>query len=244
MKFLTSLLMAVAMVSSLAFSADKPEKEDERIKQATAVLKDTLKPANVPQGTLDQASCILVLPSVKKAAFVIGGSYGRGIMTCRSGADYTGAWSAPALFALEQGSIGLQIGGQATDFLILVMSERGAESLMKSKTKLGADASIAAGPTGKTAEAGTNLQMKADMLSYSNTSGAFAGVSLAGGSLRSDGDADKALYGEKVTAREILRENKVKTPEVAKPFVGILDERSPKKESAKAQPAPKTPPKQ
>jgi lipid-binding SYLF domain-containing protein len=241
MKHVISLLILVAMVSAFAFSEDK---EDERIKQATAVLKDSLKPEDVPQGMLDKASCVMVLPSVKKAAFMVGASYGRGIMTCRSGADYTGKWSAPALYALEQGSIGLQIGGQATDFLILVMNERGAESLLKSKAKLGADASIAAGPVGKAAEAATNLQMKADMLSYSNSSGAFAGVSLAGGSLRADGDANKTLYGEKVTAREILREDKVKTPEVAKPLVGILDERSPKKESAKAQPAPKTPPKQ
>src|SRR6266849_6141771 len=154
MKHLISLLILVAMVSAFAFSDDK---EDERVKQATAVLKDTLKPEHVPQGLIDKASCVIVLPSVKKAAFVIGGSYGRGIMSCRSGAVYTGAWSAPALFALEQGSIGLQIGGQATDFLILVMNERGAESLMKSKAKLGADASIAAGPVGKSAEAATNL---------------------------------------------------------------------------------------
>src|ERR1019366_10556682 len=156
--------------------------------------------------------CIVIYPSVKKAAFVVGGSYGRGLITCRKGRDFSGPWSAPAMFALEAGSFGFQIGGQATDFVLLVMNESGANSVMSSKVKLGGDASVAAGPGGRDAAAATDIVMKAEILSYSRAKGLFAGGSLEGSTLRSDGSANEKLYSQKLTAREIIRQGKVRVP--------------------------------
>jgi SH3 domain-containing YSC84-like protein 1 len=203
--------------------------EVDRVENSGHVLKEILNiPDNIPQDLLDKAECIIVLPSVKKAAFGIGGSYGRGVMICRGGISYTGPWGPPALYALEGASIGFQLGGQATDFVLLVMNPAGARSLLKSKVKLGADASAAAGPKGRTAEGATDIVMTAEIVSYSRNKGLFAGVSLEGSTLRSDGSANEKLYGQKLSARDIIRGGKVKNPPCAAELVALLDKKSPK----------------
>ena len=216
-----------ALMSTAAFAADNPH-EAERVKDAGVVLKEILNiPDDIPQDLLDKAECVIILPSVKKGAFGIGGSYGRGVMVCRSGAHFTGKWGAPALYALEGVSIGFQLGGQATDFVLLVMNPKGAESLLYSKVKLGADASAAAGPKGRTAEGATDIVMNAEILSYSRNKGLFAGISLEGSTLRSDGRANENLYGRRLTAKEIIREGKVGIPGSARELVSLLDSKSP-----------------
>ncbi len=210
------------------------QREQDRLKESATVLKEILgMPDDVPQDLLDRAECVIVFPSVKKVAIGIGGSYGRGALVCRSGKDFTGAWSAPAMFALEGGSFGLQLGGQATDYLLLVMNPRGAESIMSSKVKLGADASAAAGPKGRTAAAATDIVMKAEILSYSRARGLFAGISLEGSTLRSDGDANKNLYGKELSARQIVRDGAVGTPAAGQALISLLNKKSPKNLSAK-----------
>lgn len=225
-KFLTCLL--VVLVSAVTtFAADDVHEED-RVKDAGVVLKEILNiPDDIPQDLLDKAECLIILPSVKKGAFGIGGSYGRGIMVCRSGEHYKGKWGAPALYALEGISIGFQLGGQATDFVLLVMNPKGAESLLYSKVKLGADASAAAGPKGRTAEGATDIVMNAEILSYSRNKGLFAGISLEGSTLRSDGSANEKLYKRKLTAKEIIRGGKVGVPACASQLVSLLDRKSP-----------------
>jgi lipid-binding SYLF domain-containing protein len=218
MKRLLSVLLALSCTLP-AFAAGD-EKEVDRVKDAGVVLKEILNiPDDIPKDLLDRAECVIVLPSVKKLAIGIGGSYGRGVMVCRGGEHYTGAWGAPAMYALEGGNIGFQLGGQATDFVLLIMNQRGAESLMGSKVKLGADAAAAAGPKGRDATAATDVVMRAEILSYSRSRGLFAGVSLEGSTLRPDNGANEKLYGKKVTAKEILREGKVGRPAAA----GIID---------------------
>jgi lipid-binding SYLF domain-containing protein len=218
---------AVLIWSVTAFAANDIH-EAERVKDAGDVLKEILNiPDDIPQDLLDKAECLVVLPSVKKGAFGIGGSYGRGVMVCRSGQHYTGKWGAPALYALEGVSIGFQLGGQATDFVLLVMNPKGATSLLSSKVKLGADASAAAGPKGRTAEGATDIVMNAEILSYSRNKGLFAGVSLEGSTLRSDGSANEKLYGRKLSAKEIIREGKVGIPASAHELVSLLDKKSP-----------------
>jgi lipid-binding SYLF domain-containing protein len=205
------------------------EKEKERVKQSGEVLKEILNiPDDIPQDLLSKAECIIVLPSVKKGAFGVGGSYGRGVMICRSGEHYTGPWGAPALYALEGINIGFQLGGEATDFVLLVMNPKGARSLLSSKVKLGGDASAAAGPKGRTAEGATDIVMNAEILSYSRTKGLFAGISLEGSTLRSDGSANEKLYGKKLSAKDIIREGKVGTPASAAELVALLNKKSPK----------------
>jgi SH3 domain-containing YSC84-like protein 1 len=227
MKKLVVCLVVVLFLSMAAFAAND-EREEDRVKDAGEVLKEILNiPDDIPQDLLDKAECVVVLPSVKKGAFGIGGSYGRGVMICRSGEHYKGKWGAPALYALEGVSIGFQLGGQATDFVLLIMNPRGAESLLYSKVKLGADASAAAGPKGRTAEGATDIVMRAEILSYSRNRGLFAGVSLEGSTLRSDGSANENLYGKKLTAKEIIRGGKVGTPACARELVAILDKKSP-----------------
>ena len=227
MKKIVVCLVAVLSLSMSAFAAND-EREEDRVKDAGDVLKEILNiPDDIPQDLLDKAECVVVLPSVKKGAFGIGGSYGRGVMICRSGEHYKGKWGAPALYALEGVSIGFQLGGQATDFVLLIMNPRGAQSLLYSKVKLGADASAAAGPKGRTAEGATDIVMQAEILSYSRNRGLFAGVSLEGSTLRSDGSANESLYGKKLTAKEIIREGKVGTPACARELVAILDKKSP-----------------
>src|SRR5437773_8105124 len=230
MKILSALLLMCAFLLP-AFAAEN-QKEEDRVKEAGQVLKEILNiPDNIPQDLLDKAECLIILPSVKKGAFGIGGSYGRGVMICRGGEHYTGRWGAPALYALEGLSIGFQLGGQATDFVLLVMNPSGARSLLASKVKLGADASAAAGPKGRTAEGATDVVMRAEILSYSRNKGLFAGVSLEGSTLRSDGSANEKLYGRKLTAKEIIRGGKVGTPASARELVSLLDSKSPTNKS-------------
>jgi len=228
-KFIVCFLV-VLMSTMAAFAGD--EREAERVKDSGTVLKEILNiPDDIPQDLLDKAECLIILPSVKKGALGVGGSYGRGVMICRSGEHYTGKWGAPALYALEGISIGFQLGGQATDFVLLVMNPKGAESLLYSKVKLGADASAAAGPKGRTAEGATDIMMNAEILSYSRNKGLFAGVSLEGSTLRSDGSANEKLYGRKLTAKEIIRGGKVGVPASAHPLVALLDTKSPANKS-------------
>ena len=184
-------------------------------------------PDDIPQDLLDHARCVIVMPSVLKAAFIVGGSYGRGTMVCRSGKDFSGAWGAPAMYALEGGSIGFQIGGEATDFVFLVMNDRGANSLLHSKVKLGADSSAAAGPVGRSASADTDAYMRSEILSYSRARGAFAGISLEGSTLRPDNDANRDLYGRSVTAAEIIDGSEVQIPEAARNLISQLEKVSP-----------------
>ena len=224
------LLLSICLLLSLspALAVDSYHEQD-RVKDAGQVLKEILNiPDDIPQDLLNKAECIVILPSVKKAAFVFGASYGRGVMICRSGEHYTGQWGAPALYALEGGSFGLQIGVQGTDFVLLVMNPKGARSLLSSKVKLGGDASAAAGPKGRTAEGATDIVMSAEILSYSRNKGLFAGVSLEGSTLRSDGSANEKLYGQKLTAKEIIQQGRVKAPACAQELVALLDKKSPK----------------
>jgi len=226
---LTLVLVCVSLTPVLAESS---EKEQERVKGSGEVLKEILNiPDDIPQDLLDKAECVVILPSVKKAAIGIGASYGRGVMICRSGLHYTGPWGPPALYALEGASIGFQLGGQATDFVLLVMNPKGAKSLLSSKVKLGADASAAAGPKGRTAEGATDIVMNAEILSYSRNKGLFAGVSLEGSTLRSDGRANEKLYGSKLSAKDIIRGGKVKNPACAAELVALLNKKSPKNKS-------------
>jgi lipid-binding SYLF domain-containing protein len=215
--------------SSISAAKDKDEKEVDRLQNAGTVLKEILDvPDNIPQDLTDKARCVIVFPSVVKAAFIVGGSYGRGVMVCRTGKDFTGPWGAPVMMALEGGSVGLQIGGQATDFVILVMNNRGADSLLHSKVKLGADASIAAGPKGRDAQAATDVTFRAEMLSYSRARGVFAGVSLEGSTLRPDDDANRRLYDRDVTAERIITESKVEAPPAAHDLIATLQRVSPR----------------
>lgn len=229
-------IWTVAMIGMLALAplsfakdADKAKAQQDRLRNVDTVLKEILKvPDNIPQELLDKARCVIVMPSVLKAAFVVGGSYGRGTMVCRTGKDFSGPWGAPAMYALEGGSIGLQIGGEATDFVLLVMNDRGADSLLHSKVKLGADASVAAGPVGRTAAADTDAYMRSEILSYSRARGVFAGISLEGSTLRPDNDANRNLYGRSVTAAQIIKESEVQAPAVANELIAQLQKTSPK----------------
>jgi lipid-binding SYLF domain-containing protein len=184
-------------------------------------------PDSIPQSVLDKADCVVVLPSVVKFAIGIGGSYGRGVMTCRGGKDFQGKWGAPTMMALEGGSAGLQLGGQATDFVLLLMNSRAASGILSSKVKLGADASAAAGPVGRTASAETDVTLRADILSYSRARGLFAGVSLEGSTLRPDNDANKNLYGKKMEAKDIVLGGTVQAPASASSLISTLDKASP-----------------
>src|SRR5579871_3792008 len=228
MKRLVVVLTSV-LLFALPLLAKDNEKEQDRVKDAGEVLKEIINiPDNIPKDLFDRAECIIVLPSVKKFAIGLGGSYGRGVMSCRTGQHYTGPWSAPAMYALEGGNIGFQLGGQATDFVLLVMNPHGAESLLKTKVKLGADAAAAAGPKGRDASAATDVAMRAEILSYSRSRGLFAGISLEGSTLRQDTGANEKLYGRKLTARQIVRENKVGVPASGRELVSLLDHHSPK----------------
>lgn len=227
-------MIATVMILEVRVPA-QAEREAERLGNAATVMKEILAiPDGIPRDLLDRAECVLVFPSVIKAAVGIGGSYGRGAMTCRGGQDFTGPWGGPSMFALEGGSIGLQLGGQATDYVLLVMNDRGADSVLGSKVKLGADASAAAGPKGRSAGAATDAAMRAEILSYSRSRGLFAGVSLEGSTLRADGDANENLYGRKVSARDIVRAGSVPLPSSARPLVELLNQRSPRNLSSKS----------
>lgn len=210
------------------------EKEKQRLEDCGTVMQEVLDiPDDIPKPLLDRAECVIVFPSVKKGAIGFGGSYGRGAITCRSSKNFTGPWSAPAMFALEGFNFGFQLGGQATDFILLVMNPKGAESVLGSKVKLGADAAAVAGPKGRDAAAQTDIVMKAEILSYSRSRGLFAGISLEGSTLRSDGGANKNLYGRELSARQIVREGAVKPPPAAQKLLSLLNKKSPKNLSAK-----------
>src|SRR5713101_1700524 len=225
-----ALVVAIFM-SCAAFSANQ-SREQKRLEACGQVFKEIMDiPDGIPKDLLNKAECVIVIPSVLKFAIGIGGDFGRGVITCRTGQHFTGHWSAPALFALEGANIGFQLGGQATDFVLLVMNPRGAESLMSSKVKLGADAAAAAGPKGRDTTAATDVAMRAEILSYSRSRGLFAGVSLEGSTLRPDGDANEKLYGRKLSAKEILREGKAGIPAAARELDAALTKASPKNRS-------------
>jgi len=220
---LCAFTVAIAAPAALAQSD-----EALRLANAATVLKEILgMPDSIPKELLDKAECVIVFPSVLKVALGVGASYGRGALVCRSGQAFDGPWGSPAMFALEGGSIGFQVGGQATDYVLLVMNNRGAESVLTSKVKLGADASAAAGPKGRTAGAATDIVMQAEILTYSRARGLFAGVSLEGSTLRSDGDANQNLYGRKIDAKEIVLKG-APMPSSAKPLIDLLNQTSPK----------------
>jgi lipid-binding SYLF domain-containing protein len=231
MKRIFSVLLAVSTIT-LPVSAAGDKKETDRLENCGTVLREILDiPDDIPQDLIDKAECVIVYPSVLKAAFIVGGSYGRGAMTCRTGEHFTGPWSAPSMMALEGGSVGFQLGGQATDFVLLVMNPRGARSILSSKVKLGADASAAAGPKGRTANASTDVTLRAEVLSYSRNRGLFAGISLEGSTVRPDNDANERIYGKKVDAEDIILKGAVAVPPAARKLVTTLNKKSPKNTS-------------
>ena len=225
------ILLALAAAPILAARPDN-EKETDRLANSGMVMEEIMNiPDNIPQDLLDKAECVIVFPSVLKAAFIVGGSYGRGAMACRTGEHFTGPWGAPTMMALEGGSLGFQLGGQATDFVLLVMNPRGAMAILNNKVKLGADMSAAAGPKGRDAEAATDVSLRAEILTYSRARGLFAGISLEGSTLRPDNDANEKLYGKKVTGTEIIRKGAVAVPPSGQKLVSLLEKKSPKNHS-------------
>ncbi len=225
-----SVALVLVLMFTLPLFAQK--KEQERLEEAGTVMKEILNiPEGIPQNILNKAECVVVFPSVLKFAIGIGGSYGRGVITCRTGKNHSGPWSAPAFMALEGGNIGLQLGGQATDFVLLVMNDRGADSVLTSKVKLGADAAAAAGPKGRDAAAATDIILRAEILSYSRSRGLFAGVSLEGSTLRSDGGANRNFYGKKLDAEDIVKNGKARTPAAGRGLIGVLSQKSPRRAS-------------
>jgi lipid-binding SYLF domain-containing protein len=230
MRRLISLLMALALVALAlpALAADN-DRETDRLENAGSVMHEILNvPDDIPQDLLDKAECVIIFPSVLKAAFGIGGSYGRGAMVCRSGQHFTGPWGAPTMMALEGASFGFQLGGQATDFVLLVMNPRGATAIMSSKVQLGAGMSAAAGPKGRDANASTDATLRAEILTYSRSRGLFAGISLNGSTVRPDNDANEKIYGKKVTATQIVRQGAVPVPPSGQELVSLLNKKSPK----------------
>jgi|SRR3954453_4305070 len=223
----------IVIIFALGITLGAQGKEEDRLRGCATVIKEVLDmPDALPKDLVDKAECVIVFPAVKKFAVGVGGSYGRGAMTCRTGDDFTGPWSAPTLMALEGGSIGFQVGGQSTDFVLLVMNDRGATSVLGSKVKLGADASAAAGPKGRTAGASTDVVMQAEMLTYSRSRGLFAGVSLEGSTLRPDNEANTLVYGSAIASREIVK-GTIAVPSAAREMIDVLNQRSPKNLSDK-----------
>jgi lipid-binding SYLF domain-containing protein len=228
------VVLGILTLTSLTFAneEDRQKREQDRLQNANLVVQEILRvPDSIPKDLLDRARCVIVMPSVLKAAFVIGGSYGRGAMVCRTGKNFSGPWGAPAMYALEGGSFGFQIGGEATDFVFLVMNDRGADSLLHSDVRLGADASAAAGPVGRVASADTDAYMRSEILSYSRARGAFAGISLEGSTLRPDSGANRALYGRSISAAEIIEGSEVQVPSKAVDLAAVLQKASPQLKS-------------
>ncbi len=229
MKKVFSLLVVIALAGLPAYAQ---KDENKRVKNTGKVMVEILNiPDNIPEDILDKAECVIVLPSVLKFAIGLGGSYGRGVLTCRSGKDFSGPWSAPSMMALEGGSFGLQLGGQATDFVLLVMNQRGADSILTSQVKLGGDVAAAAGPKGRNAAASTDVTMRAEILPYSRSRGLFAGVSLEGSTLRPDNDGNERLYGKGVSAKDIVINSAIRAPASAKLILATLNKKSPKNKS-------------
>jgi lipid-binding SYLF domain-containing protein len=224
--------VCIVFAASSLFAANK---EQKRLENSGTVMQEVMGvPDNIPQELLEKAECVIVFPSVLKGAFIVGGSYGRGAMVCRTGEHFNGPWGSPAMYALEGGSVGFQLGGQATDLILLVMNERGASSILSSQVKLGADASVAAGPKGRDASADTDAYLRAEILSYSRSRGLFAGISLEGSTLRPDDDANADVYGRKITAKEIVLGNKIVVPASGRLLVRVLQKNAPHNESQKA----------
>jgi lipid-binding SYLF domain-containing protein len=221
-------LFGIGLALALAFPAFSQDKEQDRVENAGTVMKEILNaPDSIPKDVLDKADCVVILPSVLKFAVGFGGSYGRGVMTCREGKSFKGKWSSPSMMALEGGSAGLQLGGNATDFILLLMTPRSASSILASKVKIGGDATAAAGPVGRTASAETDIAMRAEILSYSRARGLFAGISLEGSTLRVDNGANKNLYGKDVTGSAIVFKNAEPVPACAKELIATLTKASP-----------------
>ena len=231
MKKLLPFVLALALLAPSLVADDKTV--NSRLESCGLVVQEIMDiPDDIPQDLIDKADCVIVYPSVVKAAFIFGGSYGRGAMTCRTGETFNGPWSAPTMMAMEGGSFGFQIGGQATDFVLLVMNERGARAILSSKVKLGADASAAAGPKGRTAEASTDVTMRAEILSYSRARGLFAGISLAGSTVRPDSSGNSKVYKKEVTPQDIVFKGAVPVPSSAQKFISYLNTKSPKNKSS------------
>src|SRR5271170_7695042 len=214
---ISALVLMFALALPVPASSTK---ECDRVENAGRVSQEIMDiPDDIPQGVIDKADCVVVLPSVVKAAFVFGANYGRGVMTCRSGSDFRGPWGAPTMMALEGGSFGFQIGVQATDFVLLLMNERAASGILVSKVKLGGDASAAAE---------TDATIRAEILSYSRARGLFAGVSLTGSTLRADNSANRSLYHKDISAQDIVLNGKIAPSPCAKQLLETLAKHSPK----------------
>src|SRR5882762_11256057 len=226
---LSSILLTLSPIAADVASAADQTKDDDRLRNCGTVLKEILDvPDDIPQSLLDKADCVVVFPSVLKAAFIVGGSYGRGAMSCRRGQEFRGPWGAPTMMALEGGSFGFQIGGDATDFVLLVMNESGARGILASKVKLGGDAAVAAGPVGRDAQADTDATLRSEVLSYSRARGLFAGISLEGSTIRPDNSDNLRVYGRKIPARDIVLSGTVAVPPAAELFISTLDAKTPK----------------
>jgi SH3 domain-containing YSC84-like protein 1 len=220
---LTATIAALVLCDVGLTSADDRAKDEERLENSGQVTRELMNiPEGIPRKLLNHADCVVVFPSVLKAAFIVGGGYGRGAMTCRSGEHFRGPWGAPTMMALEGGSFGFQLGAQATDFVLLVMDRRGANAILTSKVKLGGDATVAVGPLGRDAEADTDATFRAEILTYSRSRGLFAGVSLEGSTLRPDNGANERIYGKKISARQIALHNEVAVPRSAEPLLETL----------------------
>jgi lipid-binding SYLF domain-containing protein len=227
-RFLVSILCLTFAVGTV-YAATK---EQKRLNNCGTVMQEILDiPDNLPEQVLQKAECVIVFPHEMKVAFGMGKEYGRGAMICRTGKNFRGPWGAPAMFALEGDSIGMQIGGEATDLILLVMNPKGVKSILSSKIKLGGDDSAAAGPKGRDASANTDAWMKAEILSYSRSKGLFAGISLEGSTLRQDHKANERIYSRKITAREILLAHKVRIPASGRHLVQVLQSHAPRNES-------------
>ena len=229
MKRVMTVVVCLVLASTGLEAADK---ELERLEDAGIVLEEVLSIAeNIPQDLLDKAECVIVIPSMLKVALGLGGSYGRGTMVCRTGTRFDGPWGAPAMYALDGGSFGFQLGAQATDLVLLVMNERGLRSLLNSQVTLGGSASAAAGPKGRDVGASTDATLQAEILSYSRSRGLFAGVSLAGASLRPDNDANTEVYGQRMTAQAIVTGTDVAVPAAGRRLVAALQKHAPRNAS-------------
>ena len=230
------LVSAVCLtLAAGAVYAAKLNKEQNRLENCGVVMEEVTNiPDNIPQELLEKAECVIVIPSVKKLAFGVGADYGRGAMVCRTGEKFRGPWGAPAMYALEGGSVGFQIGGEATDLILLVMNDRGMESILSSKVKLGADASVAGGPKGRDASADTDAWMRAEILSYSRSRGVFAGISLEGSTLRPDDEASEQVYGHAIKAKDIVRGKRTHVPTTGRHLVRVLEKNAPRNESKQA----------
>ena len=225
--------LSIGFATLFALQSFAQEKEQDRVENAGKVMKEILNaPDGIPQSVLDRSDCVVILPSVLKFAIGFGGSYGRGVMTCRGGKTFHGHWGAPTMIALEGGSAGLQLGGNATDFILLLMSPRSATSILSSKVKLGGDATAAAGPVGRSTSAETDVTLRAEILSYSRARGLFAGISLEGSTLRPDNGANKNLYGKEVSAKSIVFDKVVPVPASAKGLLATLQKATPVNKSS------------